>query len=209
MTESLHLSSFEPTPDIALQKNRIRKHIRTVRKNLTPAQQAQAANQLSKHILTRVKQSNAKKVALFFSMDGEIGTKQAIEALWQAGIEVYLPIIHPFSTVHLLFVRFEQHTKLFRSPLGMLEPKAQCHKICPLAKLDIVFTPLVAFDCNGHRLGMGGGFYDRTLARLPTLRQPPMVIGLAHACQQVDAVPVESWDMPLKEIITDQSAHQF
>ena len=68
--------------------------------------------------------------------------------------------------------------------------------------------PLVAFDKQGNRLGMGGGFYDRTLARLHEQNwQKPQLIGLAHECQKVDALPIESWDVPLKTIITPDKTY--
>jgi 5-formyltetrahydrofolate cyclo-ligase len=91
---------------------------------------------------------------------------------------------------------------------GILEPKLNCSQICPLPELDYVLMPLVAFDKFGNRLGMGGGFYDRTLARLYEQHwQQPQLIGLAHACQQVDELPIESWDVPLKTIITPDKTY--
>ena len=62
--------------------------------------------------------------------------------------------------------------------------------------------PLVGFDNKGNRLGMGGGFYDRTLANLDRLSYRPLLIGVAHDCQQADALPVMQWDIPLNAIVT-------
>lgn len=210
---------------IEQDKKHIRKQVRRLRRQLSEQQQTAAAQALAQRILARVKHSGTntkeapkettatiggKKVALFFSMDGEIGTEAAIEQLWQLQAEVYLPVIHPFNSKALVFIRYERDSELFRSPLGMLEPKVECHQICPLAQLDILFIPLVAFDNKGNRLGMGGGFYDRTLEQhYQHKHSQPAVIGLAHACQQVDQVPLECWDIPLKEIITDQQHFYF
>ena len=69
----------------------------------------------------------------------------------------------------------------------------------PLNELDIIFTPLVAFDRQGNRLGMGGGFYDRTLQQWQQKSFIP--VGLAHQCQQVEKLPVETWDIPLERIL--------
>src|SRR5690606_40461575 len=64
--------------------------------------------------------------------------------------------------------------------------------------------PLVAFDARGNRLGMGGGFYDRTFARAPRARTlRPRLVGLAHHFQQVASLPAEPWDIPLDAIATD------
>ena len=75
----------------------------------------------------------------------------------------------------------------------------------PYLDLDLVCSPLVAFDLAGNRLGMGGGYYDRTFSQHQFVRQgqkPPYVLGLAHDCQQHDNLPIAPWDMPIKEIIT-------
>ena len=74
--------------------------------------------------------------------------------------------------------------------------------IIPTNQLDIICTPLVAFDKQGHRLGMGGGYYDRTLAPWFHYKSGPKPIGLAHSCQEVEQLPVESWDVPLPKIVT-------
>ena len=82
---------------------------------------------------------------------------------------------------------------------GILEPPLNVQEILPTEKLDIIFTPLVAFDKQGNRLGMGGGFYDRTLQDWRSKNFIP--VGLAHQCQQIEALPVESWDIPLFDIL--------
>ena len=79
----------------------------------------------------------------------------------------------------------------------------------PSQQLDIIFTPLVAFDDSGNRLGMGGGFYDRTLAGLANKINNTAIIGLAYDQQQVDQLPLEAWDIPLPRIITETKDYQF
>ena len=66
------------------------------------------------------------------------------------------------------------------------------------ADMKLVFMPLVGFDILGGRLGMGGGYYDKTFATRESL-----LVGLAHDCQKVDSLPIESWDVPLDAIATD------
>lgn len=202
-------------------KKQIRRHVRNLRRQLSPQQQQLAAEQIAEHILLKVSQHkekydfgnnslNSMRVALFLSMDGEINTHLAIERLWQANIEVYIPLIHPFNANYLLFIRYLADQPLLRSPLGMLEPQPDCSKVCPLAQLDILFTPLVAFDPNGNRLGMGGGFYDRTLApHYQQQRTRPAIIGLAHDCQEISNIPIEPWDLPLSQIITPSNIYSF
>ncbi|EEG85357.1 5-formyltetrahydrofolate cyclo-ligase [Proteus penneri ATCC 35198] len=79
--------------------------------------------------------------------------------------------------------------------------------VIPISNIDIIFTPLVAFDTQGQRLGMGGGFYDRTLENWQQKSFYPM--GLAHTFQQVDYLPIANWDVPLPEIITPNKKWSF
>ena len=74
--------------------------------------------------------------------------------------------------------------------------------------LDLVLAPLVAFDDQGHRLGMGGGFYDRHFGGLPE-RLRPLLVGVAHEIQRADALPTQPWDMPLDGILTEAGWRTF
>ena len=86
-----------------------------------------------------------------------------------------------------------------QNQFGIWEPKLNVQNVLPLNELDILFTPLVAFDKQGNRLGMGGGFYDRTLQNWQNKSFIP--VGLAHQCQQVENLPTEYWDVPLFDIL--------
>ena len=104
------------------------------------------------------------------------------------------------SRGNLLFLHYTPETPLVHNRFNILEPELDVRHVLPLGSLDVVLTPLVAFDSAGQRLGMGGGFYDRTLQNWQ--HRGPYPIGLAHDCQQVEQVPVEHWDIPLPEIVT-------
>jgi 5-formyltetrahydrofolate cyclo-ligase len=75
--------------------------------------------------------------------------------------------------------------------------------------MQFVVAPLVGFDANGHRLGMGGGWYDRSFAFRRTQPAPPWLVGAAFAVQQVESVMPEDWDMPLDALCSDTDAHLF
>lgn len=193
------------------KRAQIRAEIRNTRKNLSNNQQIIAAQSLKMNFIQHLKSentTNSKHIAIYLSNDGELDTSLLIKELWNLNHAVYLPIIHPFNGANLLFQRYEKNSPMRTNRYGILEPKLNCSQICPLPALDYLLMPLVAFDKQGNRLGMGGGFYDRTLARLHEQNwQKPQLIGLAHECQLVDALPIESWDVPLKTIITPDKTY--
>jgi 5-formyltetrahydrofolate cyclo-ligase len=92
---------------------------------------------------------------------------------------------------------------------GILEPKLDQTLVKPVKELDLICTPLVAFDSHGHRLGMGGGYYDRTLAHWFKTGEGAQPMGLAHDCQHVEQLPTEAWDIPLPKIITPSQIWQW
>ncbi len=186
----------------SLQRQSIRNDVRKKRRALTPAQQQQYALTISQRVMSHPRVMDAAQLAIFLSFDGELDTGPLIAALRLAGKQVYLPVLHPFTPGHLLFLRYDSHTPMVTNRLHIREPRLDITRLLPVDRLDILFTPLVAFDDTGQRLGMGGGFYDRTLMHWHRRLDGPLAIGLAHDCQQVDAIPAERWDIPLQEIIT-------
>ncbi|WP_342754167.1 5-formyltetrahydrofolate cyclo-ligase [Pantoea sp. MBD-2R] len=190
-----------------LDRQDIRTHVRHLRRGLTSEQQQQAAIHVAEHALNFPAIQQAKKIALFLSFDGELNTRPLIAKFWQHNQRVYLPVLHPFSKGQLLFFRYDTDTVLTPNRLGIPEPPLDIRNLATLSELDVLMVPLVAFDNQGQRLGMGGGFYDRTLQNWQQHNVLP--IGLAHDCQQVEALPVADWDVPLKAIITPSKLWQW
>ena len=180
-------------------RNQLRQQIRKTRANLTALQQQQAEDSITQQALELIEERNAQHIALYISFDGEISTDKLIKILWAQGKQVYLPVLHPFNPNHLLFLRYLPDIPMLKNKFGIWEPKLNVQNVLPLAELDILFTPLVAFDKQGNRLGMGGGFYDRTLQHWQ--KSPFIPVGLAHQCQQVEQLPTEAWDVPLHQIL--------
>ncbi len=189
------------------QRQAMRDRVRQLRRALTQEQQARFAQQIAERALEQPEVQQAQRIALFLSFDGELDTQPLIARLWQQGKAVYLPVLHPFSPGHLLFLHYDAQTPLVKNRLKIFEPRLDVRRVLPLIQLDVLFTPLVAFDAQGQRLGMGGGFYDRTLQRWQ--QRGPYPIGLAHDCQQVDAIPNEACDIPLPAILTPSRRWQW
>ena len=180
-------------------RNQLRQQIRKTRANLTALQQQQAEDSITQQALAFIEERNAQHIALYVSFDGEISTDKLIKTLWAQDKHVYLPVLHPFNPNHLLFLRYLPDTPMLKNKFGIWEPKLNVQNVLPLDELDILFTPVVAFDKQGNRLGMGGGFYDRTLQHWQ--KSPFIPVGLAHQCQQVEQLPTEVWDVPLHQIL--------
>lgn len=185
----------------------IRADVRKRRRALSIDEQHHASIAVLKHLRSHPKMANAKRIALYLANDSELDPAPLLQWCWQQNKQVFLPVLHPFNGQSLLFLRYRQDSDMQANQFGILEPKLDVRAICPLEQLDLLLTPLVAFDDSGARLGMGGGFYDRTLANWFKKYQagstPTMyAIGLAHDCQRVAHIPCECWDIPLPEIIT-------
>lgn len=196
-----------PTVD-KVSRDQLRKTIRAARKSLSVAEQSQASINACQRMLDALKMNQVQHVALYLTHDGELATPPLIEALWQLGIQTYLPRLHPFNAGQLVFLHYSANTPMQPNQFGILEPKLDVRAIMPIERLDVVITPLVAFDLKGNRMGMGGGYYDRTLANWQD-KGKPLPMGYAHDCQQVTRLPCEHWDVPLPFIITPSRVLKF
>ena len=147
----------------------------------------------------------SKRIAAYLPNDGEIDPQPLLELAWRLGKRVYLPILQPANTGKLLFMEHWAKQPLAKNRYGIPEPLCQEDGRCKSWTIDLVLTPLVGFDEKGNRMGMGGGFYDRTFAFIRTATSPrrPKMVGVAHECQKVDSLANESWDIPMDMIVTE------
>ncbi len=182
--------------------------LRQSRRALTRPQQSHAARMLTKNLKRNPCLLRATRIAGYLASDGEIDPAGFLA--WchkRAGKQIYLPVIQSpcIGTARpMLFQRYYPGiSRLRRNRLGILEPVfVQSETINPLL-LDVVLTPLVGFDRSGHRLGMGGGFYDKTFQRQTWHYHRPALLGLAHAVQEAP-ISNQTWDIPLDMVITDR-----
>jgi 5-formyltetrahydrofolate cyclo-ligase len=191
-------------------KKQIRQEKRNQRRSLSRAQQTRASEQLARTISSRSFFLRSKHLAFYLPNDGEIDPGFLLSLARAAGKDLYLPVLAPMVENRLIFLPYSDSDKLAHNRFGIPEPLLARNKPFPAWALDVVFMPLVAFDNAGNRLGMGGGFYDRTFARLHDGKgRRPLLIGLAHSLQAVDHLPEEPWDIPLDAIATEQSFTTF
>ena len=198
------LSSFKR--QLNLSRDQLRYAVRQRRKKLTKAEQSQASRSWFCNAVTGVPRSvhRGRRVGAYLAFDGEIDLKLWIQAAWRRNQPIYLPVLHPLIRHKVWFVRFQSDSQLKRNRLGIWEPNPYLNQRVAPWTLSTLFIPLVAFDVDGNRMGMGGGFYDRLLADFQGRPRRPSTVGCAHHLQKVDRLPSKAWDQPLDLIISDQ-----
>lgn len=182
----------------------LRRSLRQQRAKLSPAIQLAHAQSVSRHLIGSGTLLAGRTFAIYSATNGELDTAPIIDHLQATGRVVALPVVNRAGTMDCY--RVTAATPLLINRFGIPEPDPLNATYVPRLALDVVFVPLVAFDNFGHRLGMGGGYYDRFLTRRG---RRPLVIGLAHAFQEVDSVPHETWDVPLDAVVTESGLKGF
>lgn len=187
----------------------LRREMRARRRALTPQQQRTAGRCLARNLARQLWFAKARHVAIYLPNDGEIDTRPLITLCRTLGKTLYLPVLHPIRHNRLWFTPYATTTRMQFNRYRILEPVLQGKPVRPAVALDLVLLPLVAFSADGGRMGMGGGYYDRTFAfRLKgNGMRGPKLVGLAHELQRVNQLPIERWDVPLDAIATDSRVY--
>jgi len=185
------------------QRDALRQHIRAKRRSLSNAQLSTAASQLQPKVLSALHDINAnfplKRVAGYLAFQGEIDVNPVMDTLRIQGVQTYVPML---TGETLKFAAWSTNTSYTQNRFGIIEPKVPESEWIDANDLDAVLVPLVAFDKLGNRLGMGGGFYDKTFSHRQSKPAPPWLIGVGHALQQVDDVFEDWWDVKLDQTIS-------
>ncbi|MDT8453299.1 MAG: 5-formyltetrahydrofolate cyclo-ligase, partial [Gammaproteobacteria bacterium] len=152
---------------------------REQRRTLSPEQQRRHAERVSAQLVTRPAFTNAEHIAAYLANDGEINPAEIIEQAWRLDKKVYLPVLSEPGN-RLLFAPFEPNSSMCCNQFGIDEPDCPPEHRLKAEQMDLILLPLVAFDTRGNRLGMGGGFYDRSLADIRQHDSRTQLFGLAH-----------------------------
>jgi 5-formyltetrahydrofolate cyclo-ligase len=181
-------------------KAQLRAYMRKRRRAVDPETLIHASRQLCEQLSLRRCVARSRHIALYLPNDGEISPLPLIRRCWRAGKAVYLPVVE--GEGGLVFRRYKAGDRLASNRYGIDEPGPRATQ-CLAANLDLVLLPLVAFDRQGGRLGMGGGYYDRSFRGLKGRPGRPLLLGAAYSFQELDRVPVEHWDRQLDGIVTE------
>jgi 5-formyltetrahydrofolate cyclo-ligase len=186
--------------------DQMRQHNRKRRAELTPQQLEQAAQALAHKVISLDVYRQSQRLAVYFAVNGEIGLDPVIDHALAAGKQVYLPNLDQQS---LRFSPYFREQKMRINKFRLPEPDVGDDEMLQPAELDLVLAPLVVFDQHRNRIGMGGGFYDRSFAmRKNDAITQPVLIGIAHELQKVEQIVPEDWDVRLDMVITDRGIYR-
>ncbi len=193
-----------------MSRAKLRQIMRTRRRAVSTTIAQTAAKQLATNVLNLSVVQNSQHIAGFIANDGEISPAYLAEGLQSLGKSYYLPVLDRERTNHLIFVRYQVGDGLKLNRYKIPEPDILVDRQQTPWQLDIVLMPLVAFDEHGCRLGMGGGFYDRTFEFIQSsAAHKPLLIGLAYEFQRVELLESKPWDVPLDRVVTEQNIYKY
>ncbi|HEX2139801.1 MAG TPA: 5-formyltetrahydrofolate cyclo-ligase [Woeseiaceae bacterium] len=186
-----------------LRKKALRRKGREARRSLGTDERRNASARIAATVVHSHFFRRSRRIACYLPMPEEVDTWPIIERAWRMKKRIFAPITGRHRLLRFREVRPE--TTLVTTDFGLQEPLSG--EELTARELDLVITPLVAFDDAWMRIGMAGGYYDRTFsflrARSSLLR--PKLVGVAFACQEVEKVPLNPWDIGLYRVITECS----
>jgi 5-formyltetrahydrofolate cyclo-ligase len=188
----------------------IRRSCRRNRRSLSATEQASHSLALLDRLRDCGLLLRDRHMGAYLAADGELDLLPLQGLLQRRGIELFLPVLRAYPPGTLWFVRHAPGDPLLPNRFGIPEPRYRHHRACLPWTLDTLLMPLVAFDSQCHRMGMGGGYYDRTLAYLRHRQQwrRPRLVGVAHECQRVEFLPTRPWDVPLDMVVTEARVYR-
>lgn len=186
------------------EKLRLRAALRARRRSLADDERQRLSRRAAAHLLASDVWRKAASVALYVAVRGEADATPLLEAARQSGKTALLPLCLDEATGEPGLMRFVPCAGAHALRIGAYGiPEPVCASL-PVTDppADIILVPGVAFDTKGMRLGQGGGYYDRLLARPEYAKS--LRIGYAYAFQIVDAVPARAWDVPMHALCTEE-----
>ncbi|HEY9564205.1 MAG TPA: 5-formyltetrahydrofolate cyclo-ligase, partial [Nocardioides sp.] len=185
-----------------MAKRDLRRRLLAARADLDPTELAQAAVQITQHLLADERVCRARTVAAHVPVGREPGSGRLLDALLEQGAQVLLPVLLPDDDLDWA----AYSGSLVQASRGLLEPDGARLGPEAIAEADVVLVPGLAVDGHGIRMGRGGGSYDRALARVP---DGVLTIVVLHDGVVLDQVPCEPHDCPVGAVVTPSGLHRF
>jgi len=186
--------------------NQLRRTLRQQRNSLTADSRLRFNQSINQHLLNSKLLQSVSSIACYLANDGEPSLDAFIQASLQSNCSIYLPVIDDNK---LCFAAYQFGDQLSNNQFNIPEPAKKC--LIVTARLPVILVPLVGFDAKGNRLGMGGGYYDRSLdfIKQPSSQELPLLIGIAYQTQHTTELDAQPWDIPLDAVITEKGITTF
>ena len=186
----------------------IRNQIRAARRALEPKIRKRHSTNICQHIFEFESYRAANRVAAYLAFDGEADPMEVMVSAVDQGKQVYLPIIVG-KTKPLVFAPWTPSTPMKTNRFNICEPEVDSAEYISADQLDFVISPLVAFDAQCNRIGVGGGFYDRTFGFLkePGNRRAVHLVGFAFELQKLPSIQSQEWDVRLDSVVTEDRVY--
>ncbi len=187
-----------------MDKSELRRQLQKSLLEMSPEQRSSKSKKACQNLVSTPQFQKASAVMLYLSLPHEVDTSDAILHAWQLGKTVVVPKIS-WQQRHMIPVQINSlETGLATTSSGLRNPVTGLPM--PLAEIDLVVAPALAYDGNGNRLGRGGAYYDRFFASegLKALR-----CGFAFSEQRLDSIPVAPTDVPVDFLVTDEEVVYF
>ena len=193
----------------SLDKKALRKQARAARAALAPDYRRFAVRRALRQALRAGLFLKGRRWSFYLPVNDEFDVLPLLNQALHMGKDCFLPITAHRIAQPLRFARLDGRHGLTHNRYGIVEPHT--HELMNARWLDVMLLPLVGFDRQGRRLGMGGGYYDATLAYLRSRRRwrRPLLVGVAYACQELPEVPTEPWDVRLDMLLTENGLVRF
>lgn len=185
---------------------KIRNIIKEKRSQLSEKELSLTSKAIAERIRSFKFSKELTKIGIYYAVNNEVDVHPLCEILWQENKRVYLPIVEKNK---LLFGEYRNTSNLKNNRFKIPEPIVGLESQISAFELDLIFMPLVAFDPMGNRIGMGGGFYDRTLdnKQLDNDLKKPILVGVAYEFQKQNQIQPNPWDIPLDMIFTESKIY--
>ena len=188
----------------------LRKQLKQNRAAIGAVAREHASRRIVQRLERHLRYLKARRIAAYIGSNHEVDPMPLVHRASDLNKTFYLPVLHPFRHGRLLLCRWVPGESLKRNRFGIPEPIPTRDNILPVQHLDLVIMPLLGFDPTLNRLGMGGGFYDRSLAfrNRRTVTRRPFLLGLAFEVQRVDKLEPQPWDINVDTIITEANVYE-
>jgi 5-formyltetrahydrofolate cyclo-ligase len=180
----------------------LRESALAARRKLSPAARQQASQIICKRVCETHAFYANKNIACYLPMHDEVDTREIIQRAWRANKRTFVPVLR--GSAQMVFCEIDAESELEQNRFGVWEP-TRGFLIDP-KNIDVVITPTVVFDEEYNRIGMGSGYYDRCFAHLRNRTHwiRPKMIGVAFACQKVEKIIPNPWDIRLYRVISER-----